>query len=1340
MGDACFCPGTSLHPWHDRLHRTQPNTPPEKGAPTSAATLNEGGSGLSIPTGNVQLSTSITQGKTFGETIISMVNYFIGFLGFIATVFIIYAGVLMVVSAGNEEAVTKGKKILTYSAVGFVVIILSYSFVQFLAGAAPSSGPSVTGGLCPPNDPNGVVCQTNETCAVDHCVSTIACSQTTPCTDPLKECVNQVCVEKVLGGITSDSSTPAVNENLDKADALVDGLGDKLDTSTLTGDDKTKVDDALSSGTIDEKIAKLKALRDSPDINVNLLGVLERLINGLEQLKALREEMDKIKANMPESKAILAAYDDASSTLDKLIEHPTDKVEFRRFETRYSDLKDLIRKFPVVQARIRALPGDGNVPFSVQLDGLDSFDPTGGTISDYRWSYTDAGGNEVSLGSQSVIMHEFTEANTYAIRLRVSTSQKDSEGYKTAMDGLSILRIRANPPASHVLFRINGTEANDLFHITSQEARAGLSFDPSPTTAALGRIIEKYEWSFGDSAGEVRLAPTTVVHSFDKAGDYFVKLEVTDNLGIKDKRIVKILVKSLAADIRISPATGNMNTEFTFEGERSRSDDGYIKTFEWQIQDRSNKTVAESSEQSFSHRFDRPGIYTANLVVTDLTGATDKLTSEFKIISRPPVAAFNTAITQQNHPARVEFSAIDSYDPDQGDAITFSWDFNGDGIFEITNSKEPTSAYEYKQKGEYKAVLQVEDGFGLRASMEKKLSIDSVLAADIGIDRMTARVGDEVKFSAQNSNAVAYLWEFGDGETTSTEKDTVTHTYAKSGKFTVKLTFYDKEDQENYDTQRILVGSGDKPMAVIAVTVNGREPATLDNLCGQDKPGIQVTRADVVRFDGKNSMNIDGSSRSLGYDWKFPNGERITTRETNYKFTDVSRQGECFTVNLVARDNVSGKISDEDKLSFKVINQLPTIVDFVIIAPNLDTLVTPVKVTLRAVNPKDLDGTIKKYKWYYYREGFEDERLGLHNTATPETDMVITSNGEPDVMNKYFFALVVVDNDNGEYSTVERFADVSSLDIKNGPNLSPVAEFTMDKSTITVGDSVSLVSTSYDPQGDSMPNDAYRWDFDGDGTFDDTTSGPTVNRQFNTPGEYDVRLKVIYRGLSSSATHKVVVEAANALPQAAFTYQIDGTKVIFDASSTRFDPSIKDPTLRFEWDFNTNEDSNGNGINDDDVQSTEMKPTYTYNEKGLYRVRLKVKDSLGMEGIVVREINLNQTEADRLKSAYKSLKVTAPKFPITSLDLEVVPSVLEKGGSSDVNVTVLNADNSPYTGKVYFEILEGSGIFSPNPVDAKDSKAASVFNATDSGKVRIKIRATDTLYGELTEEAVLNVK
>ncbi len=61
---------------------------------------------------------------------------------------------------------------------------------------------------------------------------------------------------------------------------------------------------------------------------------------------------------------------------------------------------------------------------------------------------------------------------------------------------------------------------------------------------------------------------------------------------------------------------------------------------------------------------------------------------------------------------------------------------------------------------------------------------------------------------------------------------------------------------------------------------------------------------------------------------------------------------------------------------------------------------------------------------------------------------------------------------------------------------------------IYVGDSINFNANVSDPQGESIPNNAYKWDFDGDGKFDDVSSGEQVSRRYNIPGEYDVRLKV----------------------------------------------------------------------------------------------------------------------------------------------------------------------------------------------------------------------------------------
>ena len=68
-------------------------------------------------------------------SITTIINYFLGLLGLIAVAFLIYAGVLMVTAGGNDEQVTKARKIITYAAVGIVIILLSYTIVSFVSQA-----------------------------------------------------------------------------------------------------------------------------------------------------------------------------------------------------------------------------------------------------------------------------------------------------------------------------------------------------------------------------------------------------------------------------------------------------------------------------------------------------------------------------------------------------------------------------------------------------------------------------------------------------------------------------------------------------------------------------------------------------------------------------------------------------------------------------------------------------------------------------------------------------------------------------------------------------------------------------------------------------------------------------------------------------------------------------------------------------------------------------------------------------------------------------------------------------------------------------------------------------
>ena len=64
--------------------------------------------------------------------IVSLINYFFLFIGILLFFIIIYAGVLIILSDGEEDAVTKGRKMIIYAVIGMVIIILSWSIVDWL--------------------------------------------------------------------------------------------------------------------------------------------------------------------------------------------------------------------------------------------------------------------------------------------------------------------------------------------------------------------------------------------------------------------------------------------------------------------------------------------------------------------------------------------------------------------------------------------------------------------------------------------------------------------------------------------------------------------------------------------------------------------------------------------------------------------------------------------------------------------------------------------------------------------------------------------------------------------------------------------------------------------------------------------------------------------------------------------------------------------------------------------------------------------------------------------------------------------------------------------------------
>lgn len=79
-------------------------------------------------------------GGDFRMAMVRIINFFLFFLGIVATGFIIYGGFLYVTSQGDDANVENAKKILMYAAIGIIIIFISFAVVNTLIEGLGTAG------------------------------------------------------------------------------------------------------------------------------------------------------------------------------------------------------------------------------------------------------------------------------------------------------------------------------------------------------------------------------------------------------------------------------------------------------------------------------------------------------------------------------------------------------------------------------------------------------------------------------------------------------------------------------------------------------------------------------------------------------------------------------------------------------------------------------------------------------------------------------------------------------------------------------------------------------------------------------------------------------------------------------------------------------------------------------------------------------------------------------------------------------------------------------------------------------------------------------------------------
>jgi PKD repeat protein len=197
--------------------------------------------------------------------------------------------------------------------------------------------------------------------------------------------------------------------------------------------------------------------------------------------------------------------------------------------------------------------------------------------------------------------------------------------------------------------------------------------------------------------------------------------------------------------------------------------------------------------------------------------------------NQPPTASFAYSPGSPILGAAVAFDASGSMDPD-GAIVSYAWDF-GDGA----SASGKTTSHAYATAGTYTVRLVVTDDDGATGTTTRSVVVtpptpaNQPPTASFVYSPGSPIAGATVAFDASGSMdpdgaIVSYAWDFGDGGTASGAA--VTHAYAFTGTYPVRLAVTDNDGLTDTTTRSIGVGEAAKADLVIAgITHSPANPA-----------------------------------------------------------------------------------------------------------------------------------------------------------------------------------------------------------------------------------------------------------------------------------------------------------------------------------------------------------------------------------------------------------------------------------------------------------------------------------------------------------------------------------
>ncbi|WP_435345335.1 PKD domain-containing protein [Haloarchaeobius sp. HRN-SO-5] len=529
------------------------------------------------------------------------------------------------------------------------------------------------------------------------------------------------------------------------------------------------------------------------------------------------------------------------------------------------------------------------------------------------------------------------------------------------------------------------------------------------------------------------------------------------------------------AQLDYAPGTPTVGQTVEFDATASTDDDGDLFALRWDFGADGSYEVNESTELGIDGRENRTytttGTKQVRITVRDNDGATTNRTVEFTVSpeSAGPTADFSVSPNPTVAGDLTTLDASASSDSD-GTIQEYRWDFDGDGTVDWTTSNPVTThTYDYDSTGPGYAVtrLTVVDGDGLTGSTTRDVTITQAgPVAQCSVSTTAVEPGGSVTVGASASeNADDYQYDTGSGtfgDFTSQAQRTVTFDEAGAYEIRVRVSSYPSEQSDTAGCGTVAVG-----------TDNVGPTAAVDHSPAVPLAGTSVT------FDASNSTDPDGTV--VSYRWDFDGDGTVdrTTGTPTTTYTYAASAAYALRVTVVDDDGATDTAVDAVDVNLEP----PPVARCEV---SSRTVVVGQSVTISAARSEGADD-------YQFDTG--DGTFGDY-VSEPATTAQYAELGT------YTPRVRVLAYPSERASVVE----CPTVNVTPG-NLPPTADFDVSPSDVVPGEQVTFdASNATDDDGQVV---SYRWDFDGDGTVDAVSQGPTVAHTYDSTSDVSPRLEVV---------------------------------------------------------------------------------------------------------------------------------------------------------------------------------------------------------------------------------------